>query len=180
AGLALLAGSTLAFGFLDNPALLDLARFVEGLGGACSWAGGLAWIVAEAAPDRRGGMIGGALGAAIAGALLGPVIGTLATGIGRGPAFSAVVLLALVLMIEAGRLPAVHTASGQGLGDVRRALRRRGVLVGIWLVALPAVAAGLLNVLGPLRLHGLGAAAAAIGATFLAGAAIEALITPLL
>jgi MFS family permease len=180
AGLGLLAGSTLVFGWANQPAVLDLARFVEGVGGACSWAGGLAWIVAEAAPDRRGGLIGGALGAAIAGALLGPVIGTIATGIGRGPAFSAVVLLALVLMIEAGRLPSLHTATGQGLRDVRRSLRRRGVLVGIWLVALPAVAAGLLNVLGPLRLHGLGAAAAAIGATFLAGAATEALITPLL
>ena len=180
AGLALLASSTLAFGFLNNPALLDVARFIEGVGGACSWAGGLAWIVAEAAPEHRGELIGGALGAAIAGALLGPVIGTIATGIGRGPAFSAVVVLALVLMIEAGRLPSVHSGSGQGLRDIRRSLAHRGVLVGIWLVALPAIAAGLLNVLGPLRLHQLGAAAAAIGATFLAGAAIEALLSPVL
>src|SRR5437588_3689648 len=45
AGLALLAASTLAFGFLHDAALLDGARFVEGVGGACSWAGGLAWIV---------------------------------------------------------------------------------------------------------------------------------------
>lgn len=179
-GLALLAGSTLAFGFLNQPALLDLARFAEGVGGACSWAGGLAWIVAEAPPARRGALIGGALGAAIAGALLGPVIGTIATGIGRGPAFSAVVLLSLVLMIEAGRLPSVHTDSGQGLRDVGRALGGRGVAIGIWLVALPAVASGLLNVLGPLRLHGLGAVAAAIGATFLAGAAVEALLSPVL
>jgi MFS family permease len=179
-GLALLAGSTLAFGFLDQPALLDAARFIEGVGGACSWAGGLAWIVAEAPPGRRGGLIGAALGAAIAGALLGPVIGTLATGIGRGPAFSAVVLLSIVLMVEAGRLPAVHARSGQGLRDIRRAIGGRGVAIGMWLVALPAVAAGLLNVLGPLRLHSLGATAAAIGATFLAGAAIEAMLSPVL
>src|ERR1700756_5000527 len=38
-GLGLLACSTLAFGFLENVLLLDLARFVEGVGGACSWAG---------------------------------------------------------------------------------------------------------------------------------------------
>jgi MFS family permease len=179
-GLTMLAASTLAFGLLNQPALLDLARFVEGVGGACSWAGGLAWIVASAAPDRRGELIGGALGAAIAGALLGPVIGTVASAIGRGPAFSLVVLLSLVLIIEAGRLPSVHTASGQGLRDIRRSLRQRGVVAGIWLVALPAVAAGLMNVLGPLRLHGLGASAVAIGATFLAGAAIEAVLTPAL
>ncbi len=180
AGLALLAGSTLAFGLLNQPALLDVARFAEGVGGACSWAGGLAWIVAEAPPERRGAMIGGALGAGIAGALLGPVIGTIASAVGRGPAFSAVVLLSLVLIIEAGRLPAVHTDSGQGVRELAASLRERGVLAGIWLVALPATASGLLNVLGPFRLHGLGAAAAAIGLTFLAGAGLEALLSPIL
>jgi MFS family permease len=179
-GLALLAGATLAFGLLDNPVLLDLARFVEGIGGACSWAGGLAWIVAEAPPDRRGGLIGGALGAAIAGALLGPVIGTIATATGRAEAFSAVVLLSVVLMIAAGRLPSVHTDSGQGLRELASSLGDRAVAVGIWLVALPAIASGLLNVLGPLQLHQLGAAAGVIGATFLAGAGIEALLSPVL
>ena len=179
-GLVLLAGSTLAFGFVDSPLLLDAARFVEGVGGACSWAGGLTWIVAAAAPDRRGAMIGSALGAAIAGALLGPVIGTVATAIGRGPAFSLVVLLALVLMLAAAPLPAVHTRSGQGLGDLWRSLGDRGVGAGIWLVALPAIASGLLNVLGPLQLHEFGAAAVAIGVTFLAGAAIEAALSPVI
>jgi MFS family permease len=180
AGLALLAASTLAFGFLQDAASLDAARFVEGVGGACSWAGGLAWIVAEAAPERRGGLIGGALGAAIAGALLGPVLGTIASAIGRGPTFSAVVVLAVVLMIEAGRLPSTHTASGQGLRHVWTALGNRVVVIGMWLVALPAVASGLLNVLGPLRLHAFGAVAAAIGVTYLVAAAIEALLSPVI
>src|SRR5947209_10119102 len=96
AGLALLGGSTLAFGFLHDPVLLDVARLIEGVGGACSWAGGLAWIVAEAPPDRRGALIGGALGAAIAGALFGPLIGVIATAAGRGPTFSGVVVLSLL------------------------------------------------------------------------------------
>jgi MFS family permease len=180
AGLTLLAGSTLAFGFLQNPVLLDVARFVEGIGGACSWAGGLAWIVAEAAPERRGALIGSALGAAIAGALLGPVIGTVASAIGRGPAFSLVVLLSLALMLAAAPLPAVRSRSGQGLGDLWRSLGDRAVAAGIWLVALPAMASGLINVLGPLRLHDLGAAAVAIGATYLAGAAIAAALSPVM
>src|SRR5207248_1890297 len=47
-GLTLLALSTLAFGFLHNELALDLARLIEGVGGAFSWSGGLAWIVAEA------------------------------------------------------------------------------------------------------------------------------------
>ena len=46
-GLLLLACSTVAFGLVQSAAALDLARVVEGVGGACSWAGGIAWIVAE-------------------------------------------------------------------------------------------------------------------------------------
>jgi MFS family permease len=178
AGLTLLAASTLAFGLLDNTAALDAARFVEGIGGACSWAGGIAWIVAETSPERRGGLIGAALAAAIGGALFGPVIGTIASAIGRAPTFSAVVVIALVLILLARRLPLTHSASGQGLRQLFGALRWRKIQAGMWLVALPAVASGMINVLGPLRLHRLGATAAAIGATFLVAAGIEALVSP--
>jgi MFS family permease len=177
-GLTLLGISTLAFGFLDNAVLLDLARFIEGVGGACSWAGGIAWLVAEAPADRRGGLIGDALGAAIAGALFGPVLGTLASAIGRGPAFSAVVVCAVLLIDQARRLPSLKATSPQGVGHLLRAVRDRAVLIGMWLVALPAIASGVINVLGPLRLHSLGASTVAIGAVFLAATAIEASITP--
>jgi MFS family permease len=177
-GLGLLAGSTLVFGFAGDAVLLDAARFVEGLGGACSWAGGIAWIVAEAPLDRRGGLIGSALGAAIAGALFGPLIGTIASGAGRGPTFTGVVLFALLLALQARRLPALPAGSRQGVHDLGAVLRDRRVLGGVWLVGLPALVSGLLNVLGPLRLHRLGADAAAIGATFLAAAAIEAAVSP--
>jgi MFS family permease len=180
AGLGLLGASTLAFGFLHNALLLDLARFVEGIGGACSWAGGLAWIVAEAPPSRRGALIGGALGAAIGGALFGPVIGTIATAAGRGPTFSGVVVLAVLLIVAARALPLTHEASGQGVRELRESLRSRTVITGMWLVALPAIASGMINVLGPLRLHRFGASAAAIGATFLVAAAIEAVLSPLI
>lgn len=178
AGLVLLAGSTIAFAFLHDATALDAARFVEGLGGACSWAGGLAWIVSETAAERRGALIGRALGAAIGGALFGPVIGTLANAIGRRAAFSGVVLVAVLLIVETRRLPSRHVRSRQGLGNLRAALADRGVRTGMWLVALPAVASGVLNVLGPLRLHRFGAGAAAIGATFLLAAGVEAVVTP--
>ena len=178
AGLTLLACSTLAFGFLHEIAALDVARFVEGVGGACSWAGGLAWIVAEAPPDRRGALIGGALGAAIGGSLFGPAIGTIATGVGRAATFSAVGAIAVVLILVARRLRSPRPVSGQGLREVGDALREPIVAVGMWLVALPAIASGMLGVLGPLRLHSFGAGAVVIGATFLTGAAIEAVISP--
>jgi MFS family permease len=179
-GLGLLACSTFAFGFLNDAVLLDLARFVEGVGGACSWAGGIAWIVAEAPTESRGAQIGAALGAAIGGALFGPVIGTIATATGRGAAFSGVVVIALVLIAVARRLHEQQVASRQGLRELRGSARDRRVLLGMWLVALPAVASGMLNVLGPLRLHHFGAAAAVIGATYLVGAGIEALLSPMI
>src|SRR5580698_6287642 len=56
-GLLLLSLSTVGFALLDTAPVLDIARFVEGVGGACSWAGGLAWIVAATAPERRGAVM---------------------------------------------------------------------------------------------------------------------------
>jgi MFS family permease len=59
-----------------------------------------------------------------------------------------------------------------------RQLRQPAIVLGMWLVALPAIASGTINVLAPLRLGELGAGAAGIGATFLIAAAIEAVISP--
>ena len=121
---------------------------MEGLGGACSWSGGLAWIVAESPPSRRGALIGSALGAAIGGALFGPVIGTAAVGVGRAAAFSGVVVIAVVLIDQARRLPSSHVPSGQGVRRMLEAVGSGPIAVGMWLVALPALAAGALDVLG--------------------------------
>jgi MFS family permease len=179
-GLGLLACSTLAFGFLGSAVLLDLARLIEGVGGACSWAGGIAWIAEETPPERRGTLIGSALGAAIGGALFGPIIGTIATATGRGPAFSGVVVVALVLIVAAQRLHSDHIRSDQGMRHLGDALRSSAVVVGMWLVALPAIASGMLNVLAPLRIHRLGGSAAAVGAAFLVAAGVEAVVSPLI
>ena len=177
-GLALLLCSTVAFAFLRNVAALDAARLLEGFGGACSWAGGLAWIVTGTAPERRGEMMGRAISAAIAGALLGPVLGTLATAIGRPAAFSGLAVAVGLLIAWMRALPSVHVPSGQGVGAVIAALRRPDVAIGLWLMTLPAISSGLINVLGPLRLHQLGGTAVAIGGAFLAAAAVEAVASP--
>ncbi|MFL5823673.1 MAG: MFS transporter [Solirubrobacteraceae bacterium] len=177
-GLSLLAVSTLAFGWLHDVVALDTARLIEGIGGACTWAGGLVWVTAGVPPEQRGGAMGGALGAAIAGSLFGPIIGTIASGIGRGLAFSGVVVLAVLLIDQARRLPDVHTPSTQRLRDIGPALAGTGAGMACWLVALPAIDSGVLGVLGSLRLHRLGATATAIGGTFLISAGVEALLTP--
>jgi MFS family permease len=177
-GLVLLGCSTIAFGVLHDAAALDAARFIEGAGGACSWAGGLAWIVAETPASRRGAMIGRALGAAIGGALFGPVLGTVATATGRPATFGAVAVVAALLIAQTRGLPSKHAASTQGVASVADVLGKPRVASGMWLVALPAIASGTLNVLGSLRLHRFGAGAAAIGATFLVAAAVEGLLSP--
>jgi MFS family permease len=59
-----------------------------------------------------------------------------------------------------------------------RALGRPELLAGVWLFSLPAIFAGVLEVLVPLRLDALGASGAAIGAIFLIAAAGVAVISP--
>ena len=178
-GLFLMGFSSLAFGLLDNIVLLDAARFVQGVGGACTWSGSLAWLIGEIPAERRGSAIGGALAAGIGGALFGPVIGTLAHAIGRAPVFSAVVVVAGALAVAVALLPAPSPQPPQpGPRRLLAELRRPGIAIGMWLVTLPAIASGMINVLAPLRLSALGASAAGIGATFLIAAGLEALISP--
>ena len=52
--------------------MLDVARFVQGVGGAASWAGAFGWLIGAAPRERRGELIGPAMAAAIVGALFGP------------------------------------------------------------------------------------------------------------
>ncbi len=178
-GLFLMGASSLAFGLLDNIVALDVARFVQGFGGACTWSGSLAWLISEVPAERRGGAIGGALAAAIGGSLFGPVIGTLAHALGRAPVFSAVVVVAGALAVAVAMLPAPSPTPPQpGPARLLAELARPAIAIGMWLVALPAIASGMVNVLAPLRLSALGASAAGIGATFLIAAAAEALISP--
>src|SRR4029079_2386221 len=96
-GLFLLAASSVAFGVGDSIAVLDVSRFVQGASGALCWSGALAWLVASAAVDRRGGVIGTAMGMAVAGALLGPVLGAAAERFGDVLIFSLVAVAALGL-----------------------------------------------------------------------------------
>jgi MFS family permease len=178
AGLAGLAVSSVVFGLAQEIWLLDAARFTQGLAAACTWAAGFAWVVERAPPGRRGEMIGTPLAAAIAGALFGPVLGTAADHIGPEAVFSGVAVAAIALCVPAAREPA-PPAEATDLARVVAASRTRAVQLGVWLVLLPALAAGVLNVLVPLRMDALGAASVAIGGTYLVAAALEAVLSPI-
>ena len=167
-GLTLLAVSSLVFGHTSDIVVLDLARFVQGVGGAFSWAGSFAWLVQVAPSDRRGEFIGGAISAAIFGVLLGPVLGVAAVQISPAAVFSGVAALGVAMMAWVARTPAPRRSdrAAQRTGYAR-GLLSRSVAAAVWLVVVPAIFAGAIEVLGPLRLTELGAGATAVGAVFL-------------
>jgi MFS family permease len=176
-GVALTAVASLGFGLAGDKWTLSAARLFQGIGSAFSWAGALAWLVAAAPPNRRGTMIGTTMGAAVFGALLGPVLGAVATVAGVRPTFIGVSIVGLALWAWVARSPGVP-AQPQRLSALRRADAR--LLGALWLLVLPAFLFGVLDVLAPLHLHARGWGGVSIGAVFLAAAALETALNPLL
>jgi MFS family permease len=178
-GMGLLGAASIAFGLGTSFSVLTAARFAQGVGGAASWAAGLAWLVDVAPRDRRGQLIGVVLGTGIAGAIGGPVLGAVAAALGPGKVFPAIAVVAAGLAVA---VAATATRGGPppGAGDVRRAVHDRRVLTGAWLTALPALFFGTYTVLVPLRLDALGASTVVIACVFLLAAAVEAALSPVI
>ena len=178
-GLSLLGLASLGFAFANHIVLLDAARFIQGVGGACMWAAGMAWLVSASPPERRGEMIGAALSAAIVGVLLGPVLGGAASVLSPEAVFSSVAVVAVILATWAWSMPTVEPEESPGIGAMLRALRRPAVMIGFWLFTIPALFSGVIEVLVPLHMDDLGASGTTIGAVFLFAAAVEAVLSPI-
>lgn len=179
-GLFLVAVTSIVFGHASSIELLDGARFVQGLGGACTWAGGLAWLIGVTPANRRGQTLGAALGAAVFGVLLGPVIGGAATATSPQLVFSLVAVLALVLLAWAAATPGAGRQRQSSWHELGAAMSARRLQTAVWLFTLPALFMGAVDVLVPLRLDDLGASGLTIGALFVAAAGVEAALNPVM
>jgi MFS family permease len=171
-GLFLMAISSVGFAFGHTFVLLTALRFVDGVGGACAWAGGMGWLLAVTPAEQRGATIGAAMSAALAGVLLGPVVGAVAQGVGPELPFTTIGAFAALLALVALRMPAPPAVTAAPR-PYATAVRDERVRTGALLVLVPALVYGTVEVLAPLALDRLGASGLAIGATFLTAAAIE-------
>jgi MFS family permease len=178
-GLTGMGLASIGFALADSFSTLFVARFVQGLGSAFTWSGSFAWLLAAAPRERRGALIGSAMGAAVFGAMFGPVVGAAAALAGRAVIFCALAGLSVVLAVWTLRLGSPPPAEAPSLAALRQAVRNRQLAGGLLLMAVPSLLFGILSVLGPLHLSHAGWGAAAIGAVWLVGAALETVQAPI-
>ncbi len=178
-GLLLLGASSLVFGLAHEIALLDAARFAQGISGALIWSGALTWLITTAPPEHRGSVIGTALGTAVAGALIGPILGAIAAEVGTGPVFGGVLGIAVLLAAIAARMPEPGPPEQQPIREVATTMLTRPILTATAFVAIPSVMFGAVEVLVPLRIDELGGGTVTIAGGFIVGAALEAGLAPI-
>ncbi len=178
-GLGVMTVTVLVFAFASSPEVLTTSRFLQGVAGACSWAGALSWLISAAPRERRGELLGSAMAAAIAGVLLGPAVGAFADVVSRAAVFSGVAVLGIGLAAFAIRIPAPPSFGAADAKSMISAIRSTPVRFGFVLILVPGMIFGAIDVLVPLEIDALGAGAVAIAAVFLASAAFEAVVAPL-
>lgn len=177
-GLLVLAASSVAFALGGSPLALGIARLVQGLSSALTWAGALAWLVAGVPRHRRGAMLGTAFSFAIVGFVCGPFLGGVAGLVSIRWTFVGCAAVAAAVAAAAWVQPAA-AREARLLGSVRRALRDPAFVAGLLLSLLPALLFGVIDVLVPLALDEAGYGIAAIAAVFVGAGLCEAGVNPI-
>jgi len=177
AGLVVLSLASLAFALAGGPLALGLARFVQGVSSATTWAGALAWVAVSVERERRGQALGTVFGLAVLGFVCGPMFGGVADLVGIRASFVGVALVAAALAAALAVVGAPPREPARP-GGVGRALRDRAFIGGLWLNTLPALFFGTLDVLVPLLFDDAGYGALAIAAVFVTAGAVEVVVNP--
>ena len=178
-GLLVLSAASVALGWVDDVAVLDAARFMQGVAGAVIWSGALTWLIASAPPDRKGEMVGISVSAGGVGGLVGPAVGALAASVGTGWVFTAMLVFTLPLCVAVALSEDVPRFDHQPVREVATAILTRPVMNAVALLAFPALAFGFVTVLVPLKIDGLGGSAGLIAIAFISAGLIETVLGPL-
>jgi MFS family permease len=179
AGLLLLAVATFGLALAGSPVTVGIARFLQGISSALTWAGALSWVTVSTPRALRGQLLGTVFGIAVLGAILGPMLGALTQIAGFRAGFGGIGVVALALA-AAALLQQGAPVERVERGALRRAVADPAFVAGLWLNTLPALFFGVLDVLAPLALHAGGYGAVAIATVFLAAGLIETALNPLL
>lgn len=176
-GIAVLALSSLAFGFGQSVVVLDAARLVQGAAAAAAWAGALAALAAASSAERRGAELGTIIAAAFVGTVIGPAVGVLAESGSRAAVF--VPLAALLLALAAWGGPVLRHRSQHALAHPWEAIRERAMARALAVMVVVGVVLGGAQTLGAIFLADHGVLAGAIALVFIAGYSAVVFITPL-
>ena len=179
-GLGMMSATSLLFGFSEEAWALVTLRLLAGVGSALSWVAAFTWLVAKAPEEQRGQMIGTLVSAAVVGALLGPVLGGVAATVGISVTFALVAAFGLAVALWVLLTPAPSPTGPGSLFGFFAPFSRPNLRVGLAFISFAPLLFGVLTVLAPLQLSSLGWGAFAVGGVFLAAAAVESVVHPLL
>ena len=171
-GLVGMAVACLLFALGATLTELLIGRVLQGVAGALTWTGGLAWLAGHTERDRRGRVLGAALGTGVFGTQAGPALGVVSVGIGRLPTFAAGAVVCAGMLLAAARS---GPAAAPGHRGSPRSLLNLEFAAGMWLTFAPSVGLGVVDVLASLRLNGLGVPALLIGVVFFAASGLMAI-----
>lgn len=175
AGLGVLSCATVGFGHGHTIAVLIMFRLLQGFGAGMMWAAALTWSMAAVPASRHGEFIGSMVAIGIVGTLLGPLIGILAIAVTPALLFSGVGLAVAALIVGFAMVPPPPAHRGEApRGSFARILRSSATRFSAWIVVLVGTSIGMLLVLLPLRLEGLGVGSTGVGGVFMLAAALEA------